>query len=458
MKRVAMVPALGFAVLCVYLGYWQVLRAPALRADPHNSRAQDRLRQIQPGCIRDIDGDVVLDYERGRDGWEATYPAGEWACHLTGYNRRSGLQSSLDEALLGAGRYEKPWEEFVEGPRRGNDVSLTIDLDAQRLGARLLRGRRGAVVAVGAHSGAVLALVSSPTYDPSEVLESDWDFRLFQEDPNLPELNRAVQGVYPPGSVLKILTAAVVLDLGRVTRDTQFECTGRYEIDGAEIHCPRAHGTVTLDQALQVSCNTTFARLATYFTAGELREYAARFGLLAPSGLPLPSKEGSLGDLTQSSDVLLAETAFGQGEALVTPMGVARMTLAVATGGEALAPYLVSSVTDPSGCVVAGARRESTGRAISAQTAQTLAGMMVNVVEKGTGGVAQLSGVEVAGKTGSAENPHGDAHSWFSCFAPATAPEVVVTVIVENAGAGSEAAAPIAREMLEHLLGRAGIR
>ncbi|MFW6156640.1 MAG: peptidoglycan D,D-transpeptidase FtsI family protein [Armatimonadota bacterium] len=456
-RRVAMIPAAGFALLCVFLGYWHVVQAPALRASQHNTRARERLEKIEPGEVLDTDGHTLLGVVRGGAEWKRTYPAGKYACHITGYNARSGVQSSLRDVLLGIGAYESPWSEFTEGPLAGNDVTLTVELEAQKLATRLLRGRRGAVVALEARSGEILALVSAPAYDPERVLASDWDYQMFQEDPGKPEFNRALQGKYPPGSVMKVLTAATVVDLDRVERTTQFDCDGKYRIDGAEITCPRSHGTVTLDEALQVSCNTTFAKLGRYMTADEFVDYVGRFRLLRGAGVPLPSSEGGVAEFTgDNRDVLLAETAFGQGEALVTPMAIARMTLALANDGMVLAPHLVSRITLPSGDVAFSAQMKEGARAVRAETARVVAGMMVGVVEEGTGRVARIDGVKVAGKTGSAENPHGRAHSWFTAFAPADNPQVVVTVVVENAGAGSEVAGPIVREMMAHLLGRAG--
>ncbi|MFW5867647.1 MAG: penicillin-binding transpeptidase domain-containing protein, partial [Armatimonadota bacterium] len=248
-----------------------------------------------------------------------------------------------------------------------------------------------------------------------------------------------------------------VLDLGRVRRDTEFDCDAEYEIDGATLTCPRAHGTVTLDEALQVSCNTTFAELGEYLTADEFVDYVGKLRLLQQPQVPLPSSRGSVAEFTgESRDVLLAESLFGQGETLVTPFAIARMTLAIANAGMVLEPYLVERITAPSGETVRHARTGEAGRAISAETARSLAGMMVNVVEEGTGGVAEIRGVDVAAKTGSAQNPHGRSHSWFTAFAPADDPQVVVTVLVENAGAGSEVAGPIVRELMVHLLGRQG--
>ena len=152
-----------------------------------------------------------------------------------------------------------------------------LDVDLTRRVSDPAAARAAAVVALSAHTGAVLTMVSAPAYDPETVLESDWDYQLFREDPDKPEYNRALQGLYPPGSVLKILTAAIVLDLGRVQPDTTFRCTGSYEFQGTTIRCPRAHGEVDLTEALAVSCNTTFARLAREIS-GKSTDYARRFG------------------------------------------------------------------------------------------------------------------------------------------------------------------------------------
>ncbi len=452
-QRVAMIPAAGFVLLCLFLGYWQIVRAPELRASQYNTRGRDRLAKIEPGDLFDREGEKLMGATRDGATWKRTYPEGDAVAHLTGYNDRSGLQWGMRDALLGIGPYESPWAEFTEGPLRGNDVTLTADLGAQKLATRLLRGERGAAVALDARTGAVLALVSAPGYEPEGLVESQWDYQMFQNDPRKPEINRALQGLYPPGSVLKIMSAAIALDLDRVNRETEFTCERVYRVDGAAITCPRAHGTVTLDQALQVSCNTTFAKLGEYIGADEFVEYAKRFGLLENSGLPLSSNAGRLGAFTEKSrKVLLAQSLFGQGEVQVTPYGIARMTLAIAGGGSAPKPYLVERIAGPSGRTLYRARPQQMEAAVTPATAAAVAGMMVNVVEKGTGRVAAVRGVEVAGKTGSAENPHGQAHSWFTAFAPAEAPRVVVTVVVENAGAGSEAAGPIVRELMSYLL------
>ncbi len=452
-RRVALLAMLGFAVQTVYLSYWNVYRAPTLRADPNNTRAQDRLREIEPGQLLDRKGTPLLTARRSTRGYQRVYPQGRDVCHLTGYNERTGLQAGLREAFLGIGAYEKPWHEFVEGLSRGNNVRLTIDLEAQQMATRLLAGHRGAVVALDARDGAVLTLVSAPSYDPATLLDNEWEYNLFREDPAAPELNRALQGLYPPGSVMKIFTAAVAVDLGRVTPETKFKCEGTYRVGGATITCPRPHGELTFTQALAVSCNCTFARMGEYISAEEFRQYVKRFHLLDPANLALPSLAGRMGDLRgPNSRVLLAETAFGQGQTLVTPLQIARLTLAIARGGEVLQPYIVAEVTDPGGGRVRTGKAVSLGQAVSAQTAHSVAGMMTAVVEEGTAADAAMRSVRVAAKTGSAQNPHGAPHAWFTAFAPADDPHLVVTVVVENGGSGAEAALPIARRLMGLLL------
>ncbi len=452
-KRVAMVAMAGFAMLCLYMAYWQVYRAPGLRADEHNTAARERFARIQPGQLLDRNGKPLLASRRTSEGYERTYPEGRDVCHLPGYNDRSGLQPRLRDALLGVGEFERPWGELLEGAGRGNDVRLTVDLDAQRLATRLMRGRRGAVVALDARDGAVLAMVSAPGYSPEAVLDNEWEYELFREDPVAPELNRALQGRYPPGSVMKILTVAAALDLNRVTSDSHLKCDGDWLVDGETITCPRAHGDISVARALEVSCNCIFAQLGEYIGGEDYRNYVKRFHLLDQADLPLPSVLGGMGELTgPNAEAMLAETAFGQGPTVVTPLALARMTLTIANGGMIVQPDIVAAVQTPDGRILRTGNGRELGRAISAATAANVAGMMAGVVEQGTGRAAALRSVRVAGKTGSAENPHGEPHAWFTAFAPADSPRVVVTVIVENGGSGAETALPIARRVMRLLL------
>jgi penicillin-binding protein A len=375
---------------------------------------------------------------------------------LTGYNPQTGLQRGLREALYGQGQYANPWRDLLRGGPAGNDIILTVDSAAQRIAREQMQGRRGAVVALDPRDGAVLALVSSPTYDPAEVLKPE-EYDLFRFDPDSPELDRAIQGLYPPGSVFKIFTAAAALDLGLATPETMFTCAGEERVGRARVVCRigGGHGRLDLDKAMWDSCNIVFAKLAQQIGIDNFIKYVKKMHVLDEADLALPSARGRMYDFRGfKGEVALSEAAFGQGETMLSPLQIARLTAAIANKGHALQPYLVAEVRTPEHRVLLRGQAKDLGQAISASAASQVAGMMVDVVEKGTGRSGSLAVAQVAGKTGSAENPRGPPHAWFTCFAPAENPRAVVTVIVEGGGSGSASAAPVAREVLRQLLKR----
>lgn len=445
----------GFGAIIVLLTWWQVLMAPRLNADPNNQRQVRRIQRIQPGRVCTADDVLVLGRERQGAQWKPTYPGGENFAHITGYNAQTGLQKGLREPLYGLGKFASPWEDLLRGEPAGNDIVLTLNASAQRLAMDELDGKRGAVVALDPKTGAVLALASTPTYDPATVLSSQEEYNLFHFDPNSPELNRAVQGLYPPGSVFKIFTAAAALDAGVATPETEFTCAGTERVARAKVVCriTRGHGRIDLNEAMADSCNIAFAKLAQNLGVEPFIEYIKKLHVLDEADLGLPSSRGRMYNFRGfKGEVALSEAAFGQGATMLSPFQIARLTAAVANGGRVLQPYLVAEVRSPNGRVLQRGRAKDFGPGIGTAAAEQVKGMMVEVVEKGTGRAAGLSGVTVAGKTGSAENPQGRAHGWFTCFAPAENPRVVVTVIIEGGGSGSESAAPIARRVLERLL------
>ncbi len=455
-RRVAALVLWGFVLICLLFGYWQVVRAPALRADTYNERARQRQKAIKPGRIYSADGEVILGTARSGDGWTCTYPAGLVYSHLTGYNDKSGLQKGMREARLGVGHYED-WWRVVRYGEQGLDVHLTINSKAQKLATALMRGKRGALVALDPTTGAILALVSAPAYDPTRVLDGEVNYEMFRNDPSAPEFNRALQGLYPPGSAFKIFTAAVGLDTGLAQPQTVFNCGGVELLSGTTVKCRKlsGHGRLTLSRALADSCNIAFAKLAKQIGATPFRNYAKKFHLLDQPDVPLPSAQGKMADFTAyKGEIQLIEAAFGQGATLLTPLAMARLTATIANGGEVIQPYLVARISRPDGGVVSQGGGRSLGRAISAKTARQVAGMMQAAVEEGTARSMALPGCSVAAKTGSAQNPHGKPHAWMVAFAPTEAPQAVVAVIVENGGAGDTVAGPIAREVVEALLAK----
>ena len=453
--KLSVVALLGYLVICVVLGYWQVVRAPALRANPYNEQARQRMASIEPGQVYTTDGQLVLGVHRNAEGWVRTYPAAQVYAHLTGYNHRTGLQQSLYEPLLGVGKYESTWRNLLHGRLTGLNVILTIDGSAQATATRLMRGKRGAVVALEPNTGAILALVSAPSYDPGQVLSDEVTYEVFRSDPASPELNRGLQGLYTPGSAFKILTAAAALDAGVARPETVLSCAGRETIAHTQVRCRRArgHGRVSVSWAFADSCNIAFAALGEMLGPERFRDYVKRFHLLDPATVPLPSKAGSMADLTgPEGEREMVQAAFGQGAVLLTPLAMARLTATIANGGRVVQPYLVESIKEFGGRAVYRRRATDLGRAIGEQTAAQVEGMMVEAVEKGTVHAVAIRGVQVAAKTGSAEDPQGGSHAWIAALAPAGQPQAVVVVLVENGGSGGEVVAPIAREMLRAVL------
>lgn len=446
---------IAFLVLSVWLAYWHVIRAPALRADTHNPRARERLKVTQPGRVLTADGDLVLEGRRDNEVWYLEYPGRDSYCHLTGYNAKTGLQASLRDALYGTGPYEDPWVRLLRGRPTGCDITLTINGEAQRLATELMAGQSGAVVAIDPRTGDMRVMVSAPAYDPTAVLLSAADWQLFRNHPDKPELNRALLGQYAPGSVLKILTAAAALDSGFVKPDDEFRCRGRIRVGDGTIRCrlTRGHGSITFTEALTDSCNVIFADVGRGLGPAAFRDYMHRFAMLEAPALPLPVRGGRMPAMDgEKAEEEVAEAAFGQGAMLVSPLAVARLTAAIAARGVVPEVRLIEGISGPQGRRFHQQTPAAREPAMSAEAAELLAGMMVKVVEQGTGRRARIRGVKVAGKTGSAQNPAGPPHAWFAAFAPADNPRAAIAVIVEHGGAGGETAAPIARRVMEALL------
>jgi peptidoglycan glycosyltransferase len=452
----------GFLVVGLALGYWQVIRAPELLARADNPRLVEAERRVRRGRILDRNG-VTLAYDRVSDDGttERVYPRPEMV-HVTGfYNLRYGvsnIEATYDETLRGlAGR--PPLQVLTDGllhrPQIGSDVMLTLDTNLQVAADTALGGRRGAVIVLDPYTGAILALVSHPAYDPNR-LDETWE--ALRESPDTPLLNRATQGLYPPGSVFKTVTLAAVLEAGLASPGEVFtDVTGTFQVDDFTVQCQNHPGRTTFDllHAYAYSCNVAFAELGLRLGAERLVGVARRFGFEEVPALEIPVETSRL--VSISSDVMdeatLAATAFGQGELAVTPLQMALVAAVVASGGQMPAVHLVQAVQDGFGQWHEPARAAS-HPAISPYTAEQLRTAMVLAVEEGNAEEAALPGITVAGKTGTAQvgEPGQLPHAWFIGFAPAEAPQAVVVVLVENGGEGGQVAAPVAREVLERVL------
>ena len=478
-----------FVVLLAQVTYIQVVASDRLADNPANATRQLIAEyRVDRGSIVAADGRTVLALSRKSPGelkYQRHYPQGALYADLTGYYSiifgRSELEQSYNTYLSGDAPELIPQtliDQVLGRPKRGATVVTTIDPAIQRVAQRALGNLPGGVVAIDPHTGDVKAIVANPTYDPNDLASQDpkqvraaWD-RL-NSDPDKPLLSRAIDELYPPGSTFKLVTAAAALENGFGPDSTWPnppvldlpQTTATLENFGGE-HCLGGASQITLAQALTVSCNVVFGQVGLKVGAAKLAAQAHAFGFApdASSGdvpFDIPFQEGVFPDASYFSDRLpaVALSAIGQDNVAANPMQMALVASAIANGGSEMRPRLVSEIRDPSGQVVKTFTPEVFGQPISSQTAIQLTQMMVSVVQSGTGTAAQIPGIEVAGKTGTAQHGEGlPPHAWFVSFAPAQNPKIAVAVIVLDGGSlGSDAtggvvAAPIAKAVMEAAL------
>jgi peptidoglycan glycosyltransferase len=478
-----------FVLLLGQITYIQVVASERLADNPANATRQLIAEyRVERGSILAADGKTKLALSRKSPGqlkYQRRYPQGPLYADITGYYSiifgRSELEQSYNTYLSGDAPELIPQtliDQVLGRPKRGATVVTTIDPEIQRAASQALGDQPGGVVAIDPHTGDVKAIVANPTYDPNDLASQDpkqvraaWD-RL-TSNPDNPLLSRAIDELYPPGSTFKIVTAAAALENGFGPDSTWPnppvldlpQTTATLENFGGE-HCLGGASQITLAQALTISCNVVFGEIGLRLGGAKLAEQAHAFGFApdASSGdveFDIPFQEGVFPEASYFSDRLpaVALSAIGQDNVAANPMQMALVASAIANGGSEMRPRLVSEIRDPSGQVIESFAPEVFGQPISSQTAIQLTQMMVSVVQSGTGTAAQIPGIEVAGKTGTAQHGEGLApHAWFVSFAPAQNAKIAVAVIVLDGGSlgsdatGGELAAPIAKEVIEAAL------
>jgi peptidoglycan glycosyltransferase len=441
-------------MLVLRQAYVQIVAGPSIAANPYNPR--HALLASHRGRILAADGTVLAQTRGGK----RLYPLGASLAQTVGYVSArygtSGLEDAFDRTLTPAETTGDPAAqiaEIVEAFRgrqsisHGADVITTILPAVQRTLYGDLSGySRAAGVAIDPRSGAVLALASVPSFDPNAL---DAEFPSLLHDPASPLLNRSTDGLYPPGSTFKIFTAGAALDSGTVAMDSTFYDPGFVHIGNFTLHDneSEATGLQDLTGAFALSSNVDFGRIAMKMGTQTFYAYLDRWGIGQSLDFQLPAARSRVPAASTVLPGELAQMGFGQGALLASPLQMVLLASTIANGGAEPRPYLVSRVRPPGG-IASSYGSATLDEPITADTAANVKKMMIAVVERGTGTPAQISGVTVAGKTGTATNPFGAPHSWFVCFAPAQHPRVAVAVIVENAGYGAAVAAPIARDVL----------
>jgi len=458
-RHVAFLIVLAFAVVSLDLVYWQVIRAPELDQRAGNPRAAQALQDVDRGRILDRHGTVLAQSTRGANGFSRQYALADLS-PLIGYSSirfgQAGIEKSWNDQLSGsAGDLGQALTDLVlQRPRVGDTLTLSIDAKLQRAADQALGDSLGAAIVLKPRTGEILAMVTKPFFDANRL---ETDLPQLQNNPSAPLLERATQGLYPPGSTFKILTASALLAANVAKPDTHINQTGdTFVVDGFTVrgsNLPKGLANPTLTQALQYSCNPCFSQLGLELGWQRLQQAADAFGIGKPLAFDVPVSASQLhdpgADLTR---VLLANTAYGQGQVQVTPLQMALITAAVANGGSMPQPHVVIHEATRAGQAVADFAGGSIGSPIDATVAGEVRQMMLAVVEQGSGTLAKIPNVQVAGKTGTAETGNGAPDAWFTAFAPANDPRYLVTVIREHKGEGFDQAAPMAKTILEAAL------
>ncbi len=449
-----------FILMAGYFSYYIMVRSDEVINNAYNKRQEVLSERFVRGQILSADKEILAQTMVDEEGKETrVYPFGEVFAHVVGRNTKgiTGIEESENIHLLTSNinSIEVMYSDLMGEKSPGDNVVTTLDSKLQQVAFDALGDYRGAAVVMEATTGKILAMVSTPAYDPNKV-DDEWEKLLEDEDTKrAPLFNRATQGKYPPGSTFKIVTALEYMRENLAYLEYEYDCEGGIEYEGRTIHCHnnKKHGEVDLPLSLAKSCNTSFANIGKDLDIEKFYDLCE--SLLFNRNLPV-NMASSVSSFAlkkgQSGTQEAMQTAIGQGRTLISPLHNAMITAAVANGGVMMKPYVVDRIENANGATVKKYSSQTIGRMMSGEEANYLTKAMRLVVTDGTATKLKDLKAEIAGKTGSADNSAGKAHSWFVGFAPYEDTEVVVSIIVENVGTGSEYAVPIARKIFKEYL------
>lgn len=478
LKRVSIVVLAMFLALFLSTMLIQVVTSDGLRADDRNTRTLYASYSAERGPIL-VDGQPIAESVPTTDEYkfQRTYTNPLLYAPITGYftlnQGNTGIEGALNDYLSGTSN-----SQFLDGLNatltgqnpKGASVELTIDSAVQQAAWDALGDQSGAVIAIRPKTGEIIAMVSKPTFDPNLFAVHDSEqviatYNALLDDPAGPLFNRTLAGnLNPPGSTFKLVVAATALESGSVTPESEFPNPAQLQLPESENVITNSGGdtcggtaTVSLARALSLSCNIPFAELGLQLGSQQIREQANKFGFNESIEVPLDSTPSTYPRVLDDPQTMVS--AFGQSSVRASPLQMAMVSMAIANGGSLMKPNLVEKILSPDLQVLEQFEAEEFRRSMSPGTAAQITQMMVDSVANGAASNARIDGVDVAGKTGTAENGEGDPYTlWFTGFAPANDPQVAVAVVVENggglgqSGSGNQVAAPIAQRVLEAVL------
>lgn len=445
-----------FLMIMIYFSYFLIVRSDEVINSTYNKRQEVLSERIVRGEILSSEGDVLAKTITDPEGNETReYPYDDVFAHVVGRfsKGKTGIEESENIRLLTSNinSFEVMYSDLVGQKSPGDNIVTTLNTELQQVAYDALGDNRGAVVVLEPSTGKILAMVSKPSYDPNNI-DALWEDLVADEETESPLINRATQGKYPPGSTFKILTALEYMRENPTYSNYKFICDGSIAYDEMTIHCydNEAHGKLDLPLSFAKSCNTSFASigkgldLKNFFDLCEDFKFNSKLPITMESNPSIFTLNKGVSGVKEAM-----QTAIGQGHTLVTPLHNAMITATIANDGIMMRPYVVDSVVNAEGGLVKQYSPKKLAIPMTLREADYIGEMMRLVVTDGTGKKLKKLKVEVAGKTGSADNSEGKAHAWFVGYAPYDNPEIVVSVIVENVGIGSDYAIPIAKKILE---------
>jgi len=471
-RRLYALFVLLFALLLAFTSRWTVFQATSLRDNPLNARRLLEEQHIPRGPIVAADGTVLARSIRGPEGvYSRIYPTGELFAHAVGYHYTdlgsTGIELENENVL--SGQTQEGLQSILNQLQGiepiGEKVVTTLVPSAQQVASKELSGYHGAVVALDPRTGAVEVMASTPSFNPNALRSPAKYTRLAHENVGRPLVNRATQFGYAPGSTFKVVTATAAINSGEYTPESLVSGRDGIVVSGVPLHNDNfeSFGELTLTQALTKSVNTVWAQVAEHLGKRTMRRYMDRFGFDAKPQLDYPDEEMSASGEYQGERLIpptsplvdVGRLGIGQDKLQATALQMAQVASAVADHGVLMRPYLTARVVNHEGQVEQTTHPAVQSRVMKRSTSSAVTGMMEAVVREGTGTTAQIPGVQVAGKTGTAQTQVGQAinDAWFIAFAPARNPTVAVAVTVQDVpGFGATFAAPIARRVIESLL------
>ncbi len=448
-----------FLAMIAYFAYFQIVKSESFINNSYNTRLDTFAERVRRGTIVSNDGTILAQTVVDKNGEETRdYPKGRLYAHVVGYtaNGKAGIESAYDFELLRSHSFLLTRiKNEIEGKKNDGDTIVTsLDDKLQRAAYEALGDKKGAVVVIEPDTGKILAMVSKPDYDPNTI-EENWESILEDSKEESVLLNRATQGLYPPGSMFKLVTALEYIREHRANyKNYSYDCTGSITAEDYTLHCFQGavHGTVDLEGSIAKSCNSSLANIGLSLDIGSYQTTAKQLLFNTQLPLRLPSSKSSFTLSSDATDSDIMATAIGQADTLVSPLHMAMLAAAIENDGYLMEPYFVDRIESADGSLVREYEPTAYKRLMKKKEARILRQLLRSVVTDGTAGALMTDSYKAAGKTGSAEygTNKGDSHAWFMGYAKVKGKgTIALAVVVEGAGNGGSVAVPIAKTLFD---------